>query len=155
MRKAVADAFAGGCDMPSVTLKVDFVNCADTEEYSQYAALQNIFLGDSVRVIARKVGVSVSMRATQYTYNCLTRKYTELTLGTVADTLENNTISAKQIPGGSITGAKLAGIGANVLFISPEKLAKKTITDENRPDYIIHRFIDALDVPILQRREKP
>jgi len=50
-----------------------------------------------------------------------------------------------------ITGAKLAGIGANILFISPEKLAKKTITDENRPDYIIHRFIDALDVPILQK----
>ena len=49
-----------------------------------------------------------------------------------------------------ITGAKAAGIGANVLFISPEKLAKKTITDENRPDYIVHRFLDILDLPILQ-----
>ena len=49
-----------------------------------------------------------------------------------------------------ITGAIAAGVGANVLFISPEKLAKKTITDENRPDYIVHRFIDILDLPILQ-----
>lgn len=49
-----------------------------------------------------------------------------------------------------ITGAKAAGIGANILFISPEKLAKKTITDENRPDYIVHRFIEILDLPILQ-----
>ena len=49
-----------------------------------------------------------------------------------------------------ITGAKAVGIGANILFISPEKLAKKTITDENRPDYIVHRFIDILDLPILQ-----
>lgn len=48
------------------------------------------------------------------------------------------------------TGAKAAGIGANVLFISPEKLAKKTITDENRPDYIVHRFVDILDLPILK-----
>ena len=48
------------------------------------------------------------------------------------------------------TGAKAAGIGANVLFISPEKLAKKTITDENRPDYIVHRFTDILDLPILK-----
>ena len=47
------------------------------------------------------------------------------------------------------TGAKAAGIGASVLFISPEKLAKKTITDANRPDYIVHRFIDILDLPIL------
>ena len=42
----------GGCDLPTVTLKVDFVNCADTEEYRQYGFLQNIFLGDSVRVVA-------------------------------------------------------------------------------------------------------
>ena len=49
-----------------------------------------------------------------------------------------------------ITGAKDAGIGANVLFISPAKLAKKTITDANRPDYIVHRFLDILDLPILQ-----
>lgn len=48
------------------------------------------------------------------------------------------------------TGAKAAGIGANVLFISPEKLAKKTVTEANRPDYIVHRFIDILDLPILQ-----
>ena len=49
-----------------------------------------------------------------------------------------------------ITGAKAAGIGANILFISPEKLAKKTITDENCPDYIVHKFLDILDLPILQ-----
>ena len=49
-----------------------------------------------------------------------------------------------------ITGAKAAGIGCNVLFISPEKLATKTITDANRPDYIVHKFIDILDLPILQ-----
>jgi len=49
-----------------------------------------------------------------------------------------------------ITGAKAAGIGANILFISPEKLARKTITDGNRPDYIVHRFLDILDLPILQ-----
>lgn len=49
-----------------------------------------------------------------------------------------------------ITGAKAAEIGANILFISPEKLAKKTITDGNRPDYIVHRFLDILDLPILQ-----
>lgn len=49
-----------------------------------------------------------------------------------------------------ITGAKAAGIGANILFISPEKLAKKTVTDANRPDYIVHQFPEILDLPILQ-----
>ena len=52
--------------------------------------------------------------------------------------------------GRDITGAKAAGIGANILFISPEKLAKKTITDANRPDCIVHQFADILDLPMLQ-----
>ena len=56
------------------------------------------------------------MRMTQYTYDCLQRRYTAMTLGTVADTLEGNTISARQLPSGIITGSKLAinsvGIGA-------------------------------------------
>ena len=108
MRKAAQDEYAKGCDLPTITLKVDFVNCSDAEEYRQYAALTDIFLGDSVRVVARRIGVEVSMRMTQYTYDCLTRKYTSVTLGTVADALEGSMISARQLASGSITGAKLA-----------------------------------------------
>ena len=108
MRKAAQAEFDAGCDLPTVTLKVDFVNCSDAEEYKQYAALTDIFLGDSVRVVARRIGVEVSMRMTQYTYDCLTRKYTSVTLGTVADALEGSMISARQLASGSITGTKLA-----------------------------------------------
>ena len=108
MRNAAQAEYANGCDLPTVTLKVDFINCAETEEYRDYKPLQNIFLGDSVRVVAPRIGVEVSMRMTQYTYDCLTRKYTAMTLGTVADTLEGNTISARQLPSGIITGTKLA-----------------------------------------------
>lgn len=49
-----------------------------------------------------------------------------------------------------IAGAKAAGIAANILFISPEKLAKKVVTEENRPDVIVHRFRDILNLPMLQ-----
>ena len=117
MRKAAQAEVDAGCDLPTVTLKVDFVNCSDAEEYKQYAALTDIFLGDSVRVIARRIGVEVSMRMTQYTYDCLTRKYTSVTLGTAADTLEGSTISSRQLPSGVITGSKLAinSVGAGQL----------------------------------------
>ena len=108
MRKAAQAEFDAGCDLPTVTLKVDFVNCSDAEEYKQYAALTDIFLGDSVRVVARRIGVEVSMRMTQYTYDCLTRKYTSVTLGTAADTLEGSMISSRQLPSGVISGSKLA-----------------------------------------------
>lgn len=117
MRKAAQDEYAKGCDLPTITLKVDFVNCSDAEEYKQYAALTDIFLGDSVRVMARRIGVEVSMRMTQYTYDCLTRKYTSVTLGTAADTLEGSMISSRQLPSGVISGSKLAinSVGAGQL----------------------------------------
>ena len=108
MRKAVQEEYAKGCDLPTVTLKVDFINCSDAEEYKQYAALTDIFLGDNVRVVARRIGVEVSMRMTQYTYDCLTKKYTSVTLGTAADTLESSMISSRQLPSGVISGSKLA-----------------------------------------------
>ena len=117
MRKAAQAEFDAGCDLPTVTLKVDFVNCSDAEEYKQYAALTDIFLGDSVRVVARRIGVEVSMRMTQYTYDCLTKKYTSVTLGTAADTLEGSMISSRQLPSGVISGSKLAinSVGAGQL----------------------------------------
>ena len=117
MRKAAQAEFDAGCDLPTVTLKVDFINCSDAEEYKQYAALTDIFLGDSVRVVARRIGVEVSMRMTQYTYDCLTKKYTSVTLGTAADTLEGSMISSRQLPSGVISGSKLAinSVGARQL----------------------------------------
>ena len=117
MRNAAQTEYENGCDLPTVTLKVDFINCADTEEYRQYRFLQNIYLGDSVRVVARRIGVEVSLRMTQYTYDCLTQKYTTMTLGTAADTLEGSMISARQLASGSITGMKLAmgSVGAGQL----------------------------------------
>ena len=117
MRKAVQAEFDAGCDLPTITLKVDFISCSDAEEYKQYAALTDIFLGDSVRVVARCIGVEVSMRMTQYSYDCLTRKYTSVTLGTAADTLEGSMISSRQLPPGVISGSKLAinSVGAGQL----------------------------------------
>ena len=108
MRAAAQKEFENGCDLPTVTLTVDFINCAETEEYKQYGFLQNIYLGDGVRVVTKRLGVAVTLRMTEYTYDCLTRKYTKMTLGTVADGLEANTISPRQIPTGSITGSKIA-----------------------------------------------
>ena len=115
MRQAAQDEFDKGCDLPTVTLTVEFIDVTETEEYKQYTFLQSIFLGDAVRVVARGIGVSVAMRMTEYSYDCLTRKYTKMTLGSVSDTLSGSVITSRQLPSGIITGSKLAlgsvGIG--------------------------------------------
>lgn len=52
-----------------------------------------------------------------------------------------------------VTGARAAGFGRVVIMISPEKLAEETITDENRPDLIVHQFRQLLDVfPALENQ---
>ena len=45
-----------------------------------------------------------------------------------------------------VTGTRDAGFGMVVIMISPEELAEETITDENRPDVIIHEFRQLLDI---------
>ncbi len=45
-----------------------------------------------------------------------------------------------------ITGTRAAGFGMAIILTSPEKLAAETITDENRPDRIIHEFRQLLDI---------
>lgn len=50
-----------------------------------------------------------------------------------------------------VTGTRQAGFGMVVIMISPEELAEETITDENRPDIIIHKFTELLDIfPALE-----
>jgi len=45
-----------------------------------------------------------------------------------------------------VTGTRAAGFAMAIIMISPEELAKAVITDENRPDAIIHQFTDLLDL---------
>jgi FMN phosphatase YigB (HAD superfamily) len=45
-----------------------------------------------------------------------------------------------------VTGTRAAGFGMLVILISPEELAEAEITDENRPDVIIHSFRELLDL---------
>jgi HAD superfamily hydrolase (TIGR01549 family) len=45
-----------------------------------------------------------------------------------------------------VTGTRAAGFGMVIIMISFEELAKATITDENRPDKIIHKFEELLEL---------
>lgn len=45
-----------------------------------------------------------------------------------------------------VTGTRAAGFGMIIIMIEPEKLTEEVITDENRPDLIIHQFRELLDI---------
>jgi putative hydrolase of the HAD superfamily len=45
-----------------------------------------------------------------------------------------------------VSGTRAARFGMAVIMISPEDLAQETITDENKPDIVIHEFCQLLDI---------
>lgn len=45
-----------------------------------------------------------------------------------------------------VSGTRAAGFGRVVILISPAELAEATLTEENRPDVIIHSFRDLLEI---------
>lgn len=108
LREAAQTELKNGCDLPTVSLDVDFLNVDDTVEYKDFGILHSVYLGDAVRVVVPKLGLIVALRMTQYTYDCLLNKYTSCTLGTAVDGIEGSMVSASQLAAGSIGGAKLA-----------------------------------------------
>jgi len=49
-------------------------------------------------------------------------------------------------PKRDVIGARQAGFGMIVLIIDPAKLDEKPITEENKPDLVIHKFSELLEV---------
>lgn len=78
---------ANNTNMPSQSIKVDFVRLADTEEYKQYAKLQSCKLCDTVNVEFPKYGMSGQFKIVKTEYDVLRERYQTLELGTLSTTL--------------------------------------------------------------------
>ncbi len=129
LRKAAQDAYENGCDLPDITIDVDFIDVADTLEYQDYKPLGHLFLGDGVRVLVKSLGLEVTLRMTEYSYDCLLKRYAKVVLGTATETIAGSMISPRQLPVGGIKGIKLAmgAIGTGHLqFASIGSLQVKT-----------------------------
>lgn len=85
--------FDAGCDVPTATLAVDFVQWQDTEEYKQFAALYTVQLGDDVTVYHKDLGVDVKMRAIQIKWDCIKNRAVQIVLGTKAVSITKSVVS--------------------------------------------------------------
>lgn len=80
--KATSKLSSSGAWLPSQTIKVDFVQLWQTEEYKEYAPLQRVHLCDTVNVIYPELGVTVSgVKVIETLYNVLLDRYDEMILG--------------------------------------------------------------------------
>lgn len=63
-------------------VEVDFVNLSDTIEFNDKARMENLSLGDSVKVVHPTIGAVITERVTKTEYDVLMGRYSKLTLGT-------------------------------------------------------------------------
>lgn len=75
--------------IPKVSLTVSFVQLAQSEEYKNYALLEEVHLCDTVTVEFPKLGVSSTAKCIKTTYNVLTGKYISIELGETKSNLSS------------------------------------------------------------------
>lgn len=141
-RLARADYTENGINLPTVGLNVSFVMLENTRQYAaieNYAALQSVHLYDIVRVISAKAGIDALIRVTGYTYNCITRRYDDVTLGELFELgssisgydISAGTLSGNKLIAGSVSGEKVQNATINYAKISVaaiEQLAADALT---------------------------
>ena len=76
-----------GIGVPKVCIDVSFVNLADTEEYKDLIALQNVNLCDTIPVEFEPLGISTTAKIVKTEYDVLSEKYKKLTVGSLRSNL--------------------------------------------------------------------
>lgn len=67
--------------VPSVSIKVSFMDLSKTADYAEYQALEEVNLCDDVRVIFPKLGVNTVAKVTRTVWNILSESYDEIEIG--------------------------------------------------------------------------
>lgn len=97
------ELFNGGCDVPEISMSVDFVMLGDTAEYAQYKHLEPLFVYDTVHIHDRRVGVKSDIDLTEITWLVRPERVSAAEFGALKDMTAS--ISGWQIS--SVSGTKI------------------------------------------------
>ena len=78
---------------PNVSIKVSFIELANTLEYSQFKSLESVFLGDFVDIFFPDIGVSTVAQCIKYEFNALTGEYVSVELGDAIGMISDTILS--------------------------------------------------------------
>lgn len=138
-RRAQAE-FDAGCDLPELSMTVDFLSLGDTEEYKQYRDLDKVFLFDKITVRDRVRGYDYNAEVVAITHNVLTGMLESVTLGSIDKGSGIRKIPTWQVPEVDGSNIRLASIAAGAL-------AGGAVNDDNlQDDSVTTRAIRAQSV---------
>ena len=110
------DMYDTGADLPTVTIEVNMIDLAQTDQYKDFQGLVTVALGDTVHCINNKLGITTDARVIKLTWDCIENRSAGMTLGDyeynyffdLTSTME----SVSQIigPGNTVIAEKIKGI---------------------------------------------
>ena len=101
-------------DRPTATYDVQFVNLMNTNEYKKYAALQTIYIGDTIKVRHIKEDIDLTAKVISYEYDPISEKYTKITLGSIKQTLSGSGYGNLQSQIDSIKQVDISNLEASI-----------------------------------------
>lgn len=112
---AARKSFEDGLDKPDVTIDIDMVALAKTEEYKNYIDLEDIRLGDTVHCIHEQLGIETKAKAIEIEWDCCLDQISAIKIGAYEyDYLHELSSVASRIdkairPDGSLIAERIAG----------------------------------------------
>lgn len=91
VRNRVAALYEQNIDQPALTVEIEFVQLKNTIEYADYANLETVQLGDTIR--ADYENYTVTNRVVAYEWDAVRKEYVSITLGTVRPSIDAMTAS--------------------------------------------------------------
>lgn len=97
MERMAVSLLEEGIDLPNINIKVDFQTLSKTEEYKDYVILEEVQLGDTVRVINEKMRFSATRKVISYEWDAILEQYTFVELGDFLPSLSTTTNRVMQL----------------------------------------------------------
>lgn len=109
------EEFKKGIDKPTVNIEADLVLLKNTDQYKDYAILEDVSLGDTIHCRHNRLDITTDARVISLEYDCILKKANSVELGNFAYNYFNNVSSAvNRIDGairsdGSLIAEKVSG----------------------------------------------
>lgn len=81
--KATIYVNQSGFGLPKVSIKLSFVNLADTEEYKDILPLQEVSLCDTIKVQFERLGIDTTAKVVRTDYDVLNERYNSIQVGSI------------------------------------------------------------------------
>lgn len=82
--------------IPTLSMTIDFNQLSSSAEYSQYALLDKVMLGDTITVKFEEANIEAEAKCVATTYNPITNRYTSIELGDARRTLSDTIIDSNK-----------------------------------------------------------